>query len=188
VAAGWGAVGLVDQPQKELYLGQEGAPMTLDTDIDPMESDELAADMSSVATDIVFEYCGKGVVIPAKITTRERIVQPFAHQKILDGVFGVGRYISLLICVSETQRSDKDGRVNEICVPGTITLFQKHLAQLNGIYYLDPPQRYLALNAKNIVSVQSLGFLFAEGLANILRPLETARSGHSALGSSADRF
>ena len=42
----------------------------------------------SVSTDIVFDLNEKGIVMPVKITTRERIVQPYEHQKILDSVFG----------------------------------------------------------------------------------------------------
>ncbi len=84
----------------------------------------------NVSTDIVFSCprTNRGLVIPAKITTRERIVQPFAHQRILDSVFREGHYRSVLMCVSELQRATND--INEICVPGTIKLFQKHLAPL----------------------------------------------------------
>ncbi|WP_156481262.1 hypothetical protein [Herbaspirillum rubrisubalbicans] len=161
--------------------------LSLDNEIDAVLSDEgvgaeeeaeegKRSDISQVATDIVFDFDGKGIVIPAKITTRERIVQPFAHQRILDSVFGAGRYISLLMCVSETQRSDKDRRVNEICVPGTIALFQRHLARIGGIYYLDPPERYMTLGRREVVPVQSLGALLTSGLAAIVTQLNRAPS------------
>ena len=161
-----GPVNLVDAPQDELLVEVEAQDA-----LSGEENDDQSMDMGQVATDIVFDWHGTGIVIPAKITTRERIVQPFAHQRILDGVFGEHRYVSLLICVSETQRSDVDRRVNEICVPGTITLFQRHLAKLGGIYYLDPPERYLTLGRLGIVPVQSLGSLLTSGLASILTQL-----------------
>lgn len=112
----------------------------------------------SISTDIVFQdpLSARSLVIPAKITTRERIVQPFAHQRILDSVFGQDTYGSVLMCVSEMQRAGDDG-ANEICVPGTIRLFQNHLASMDGIYYLDPPNRYLQQDITSIISVGSIG-------------------------------
>ena len=166
-AAGYNrSVSLVDAPQNELLVDSESQSAHLNEEVE-----DQGLDMGQVATDIVFDWNGTGIVIPAKITTRERIVQPFAHQRILDGVFGEGRYVSLLMCVSETQRSDNDQRVNEICVPGTITLFQRHLARLGGIYYLDPPERYMTLGGLGIIPVQSLGALLTIGLVDILRRL-----------------
>jgi hypothetical protein len=123
----------------------------------------------SVSTDIVFSKSDDrgGLVIPAKITTRERIVQPFAHQRILNSVFGDGAYKSVLVCVSELQRDANRG-VNEICVPGTIRLFQSHLASLSGIYYLDPPLRYLQQDLAKHVVVGSVGKLLAQDFPGLL--------------------
>lgn len=106
-----------------------------------------------VSTDIVFDNGSVGLVIPAKITTRERIVQPYAHQRILDSVFGANRYKSILLCVSETQRDDTDMAVNDICVPGSIKLFQAHLSSLAGLYYIDPPSRYMQEDITNLISI-----------------------------------
>ena len=106
-------------------------------------------------------------MIPAKITTRERIVQPFAHQRILDSVFGAHHYNSILTCVSETQRHGPNG-VKEICVPGTIRLFQKHLAVMAGIYYLDPPSRYLAKDVTSVIKVATVGELIHSDLAKLI--------------------
>ena len=123
-----------------------------------------------VSTDIVFSTDNPneaGLVIPAKITTRERIVQPYAHQRILDAVFGKGKYKSVLMCVSEIQRK-VDNTANEICVPGTIRLFQSHLASLDGIMYLDPPYRYLQDDVTGVVRVGKIGDFLASGLAELL--------------------
>jgi hypothetical protein len=131
----------------------------------------LPGNEESVSTDIVFSReGGPNFVFPSKITTRERIVQPFAHQRILNSVFGDGYYRSLLICMSETQRDDEDTSVNEICVPGTVRLFQKHLAELAGIFYLDPPQRYLQKNLTEIIEVNSIGALMTGRLAEMMEP------------------
>lgn len=123
----------------------------------------------NVSTDIVFTNSqnGNGLVIPVKITTRERIVQPFAHQRILDSVFGIDRFHSILVCASELQR-DGDDNVNEICVPGTIKLFQSHLAKLKAIYYLDPPTRYLAGDVLQVIKIDSLGTLLAQDLPDFI--------------------
>lgn len=127
----------------------------------------------SVSTDIVFlEPDGRGgLAIPAKITTRERIVQPFAHQRILDAVFGEGTFRSILVCVSEMQRQ-RDTGANAICVPGTIRLFQRYLAPLAGLYYLDPPARYLRDDVTGTIPVRTLGDLLAHDLPSRLKPEE----------------
>lgn len=125
----------------------------------------------SVSTDIVFLEPGGqgGLAIPAKITTRERIVQPFAHQRILDGVFGPGKFRSILVCVSEMQRQ-RDTGANAICVPGTIRQFQRYLAPLSGLYYLDPPARYLRDDVTGLIPVRTLGDLLAHDLPSRLEP------------------
>jgi len=120
-----------------------------------------------LSTDIVFGNERGGIVIPAKITTRERIVQPYAHQRILDSIFPEGRYRSILMCVSETQRDDDETAVNEICVPGTVRLFQTHLSSLSGIYYLDPPARYMQEDVAALVRVGSYGTLLRNDLAGL---------------------
>lgn len=123
-----------------------------------------------VTTDIVLysEITQKGLVIPVKITTRERVVQPFAHQRILNSVFGENQYQSLLVSVSEMQRDKEDG-VNQICVPGTIRLFHKYLAPLKGIIYLDPPERYLQQDVSALVPVKTFCSLFTPFVGEVLR-------------------
>lgn len=145
------------------YARTKHIPLPLDLGAEPASNED------SVSTDIVFTRPNgsKSLVIPAKITTRERIVQPFAHQRILDSVFGPGRYVSVLTCVSETQRDDRNRRANMICVPGTVRLFQRHLAPLGGIYYLDPPARYLAADMLDVVPVGTVGMLLTNRLPTL---------------------
>jgi hypothetical protein len=131
--------------------------------------------VENVSTDIVFSKGARGsavqagLVVPVKITTRERVVQPYAHQRILDSVYGEGAFRSILVCMSEMQR-EKSNNANAICVPGTIRLFQMHLARLSGIYYLDPPRRYLAADITSVVPVRTLGELLAVDLADLIPP------------------
>src|SRR5690606_30341927 len=67
---------------------------------------------------------------------------------------------------SEMQRDQEEG-ANEICVPGTLKMYQKHLASVSGIYYLDPPVRYLAEDLKQVVVVESIGRLLTSDLAGL---------------------
>ncbi|MCY4646040.1 MAG: hypothetical protein OXE73_04115 [Gammaproteobacteria bacterium] len=126
---------------------------------------KLAGQTENVSTDIAFLERGHrgGLVVPAKITTRERIVQPFAHQRILDSVFGEQRFRSILVSVSEMQRQRQTG-ANAICVPGPIRLYQLHLARLSGLYYLDPPARYLERDVADHITVDTVGRLLGEDL------------------------
>lgn len=125
------------------------------------DSEESA---SSLSTDLVIKnvQTGKGLVIPLKITTRERIVQPFAHQRILDSAFGIGRFTSFVVCISETQQDAKNVKVNQVCVPGTVKLFQKYLAPIGGLYYCDVPQRYDAYDMQRVIPIKSVGDFFID--------------------------
>ncbi|EPM8489379.1 type II site-specific deoxyribonuclease [Escherichia albertii] len=128
--------------------------------IDQINSDEELTDPASVSTDIVIKSganVNRGVVIPLKITTRERIVQPFAQQRILDSYFGNGIFNSFLACISETQQDKTHRKVNHICVPGTIRLYQKYLSNVAGMYYCDIPERYLQADLTDIIPVKSMG-------------------------------
>ena len=128
----------------------------------------LREEGEKVSTDIAFlepDHTA-GLVVPVKITTRERIVQPFAHQRILDSVFGEQRFRSILVSVSEMQRQGTVG-ANAICVPRTIRLYQRHLASLSGIYYLDPPRRYLQPDVTAYVPVRTVGDLLAHDLPSL---------------------
>jgi hypothetical protein len=126
--------------------------------------DSENGDAAGVSTDLVIGVPNKrgGVVVPLKITTRERIVQPFAHQRILDSAFGDGVFKSLLVCISETQLDDKTKSVKQVCVPGTVKLFQKYLARVGGIYYCDVPQRYAAADMRSTINVRSIGDFFVD--------------------------
>jgi hypothetical protein len=133
--------------------------------VDAAREDNTAKEKdASVSTDLVIESqeAGRGVVIPLKITTRERIVQPFAHQRILNSFFGENIYSSLIACISETQLNKKERDIKQICVPGTIKLFQQHLAGIGGLYYCDVPERYTHPEFTKTVNVKPICDLFID--------------------------
>ncbi len=143
---------------------------------------DLPGEPYKVPTDILIEF-GKGkkrsgLVLPTKITTRERVVQPWAHQRILDSVFGIGKFRSAFICVSELQR-DKDQGVNEICTPHQVGMFQAHLARIEGMYYLDPPFAYLNAefadpSSKHHLPVKDIKTFFDEDLTRLVDEMDGA--------------
>lgn len=150
-------------PLTELLEDTDVADAT-EEDVEPAPAED-GDGPGSVSTDLVVKAtvdADRGIVIPLKITTRERIVQPFAHQRILDSAFGAGAFRSLLVCISETQLDDKTKSVKQVCVPGTVKLFQKYLAPLSGLYYCDVPQRYAAADMQQVISVRSVGEFFID--------------------------
>lgn len=110
----------------------------------------LNLDMKSkLPTDFIFDL-GKDLPkfhIPVKTSTRERVVQVWAHQRVLDGVYGTGRFLGLLSCLSETKLDHKKLEVIEICLPDQWRIYQLFIAQLKRVYYLDVPNRYADLNS-----------------------------------------
>lgn len=125
----------------------------------------------NISTDILFESPNeeseKHLVIAAKITTRERIVQPYVHQRILESMFP-GQYASVLVCVSEMKGSDKPDEMQTICVPNAIKIYEQHLASLSGIYYCDIPNRYVQDDVLDVVDVASIARLFTQDLPNLV--------------------
>ncbi|HET9177335.1 MAG TPA: hypothetical protein VFQ24_03170 [Terriglobia bacterium] len=105
---------------------------------------------ADLPTDYVFDPEGKSrkIHLPIKASTRERAVQAWVHQLVLDRIFGTGVYRGVLVVAAETKRDSKTGEVIEICVPKQLQMFQSRVAELSRVYYLDPPQSYLDLASK----------------------------------------
>jgi hypothetical protein len=139
--------------------------------VEPEDGDE-EDEKSSLSTDLVISVPeGKRTaIIPLKITTRERIVQPYAHQRIVDSAMP-HQYESFLACMSETQLDKETRAVKQVCVPGTIKLFQRYLGKLSGIYYCDMPQRYAAADLARYVPVKLLGAIFEDVKMTIVPPI-----------------
>lgn len=103
---------------------------------------------AQLPTDYIFDY-GAGrpkYHLPVKITTRERIIQVWAHQRVLDGVYGTGRFRGIPLIMAETKTDIVKREVVEICLSTQWKIYQLHIAQLWRIYYFDPPAAYLELN------------------------------------------
>jgi hypothetical protein len=84
--------------------------------------------------------------LPVKTSTRERIIQVWAHQRIIDGVYGLGRFFGIPVILAETKLDSRSLEVIEICVPDQWRIYQMFIAQLKRIYYLDIPNIYRSLN------------------------------------------
>jgi hypothetical protein len=106
----------------------------------------------------------RGVHLAVKMSTRERVVQAWAHQRLLDVSFGQGAYTGILAVCSETKLDSRTLEVIEICVPDQWLAYQVGLAKMTRIYYLDPPARYLALSAgyPDVIQIKALAEAFGE--------------------------
>lgn len=94
--------------------------------------------------DFLFDPIGDtaGLHVPVKMSTRERVVQAWSHQAILDSAYGDGKYLGLMILFSETKLDSRKLEVVEICVPDQWLAYQTHLAKMDSIFYFDLPDRY----------------------------------------------
>jgi len=102
--------------------------------------------------------------LPVKTSTRERIIQVWAHQRVLDGVYGVGRFLGMPIILTETKLDSKNLEVVEICLPFQWRLYQMHIANLWNVCYLDAPSSYLELDTKfPRIGVSTLGDALEKG-------------------------
>jgi hypothetical protein len=111
------------------------------------------------------------VHVPVKMSTRERVVQAWSHHRILDAVYGKGKFRGLLTVFAETKLDLQTREVVEICVPDQWLAYQTHISQMDRIYYFDVPQRYIEL-AKNfpIIKLKQFGQFFVEK-EEVLEPL-----------------
>jgi hypothetical protein len=101
--------------------------------------------------------------LPIKTSTRERVIQVWAHQRVLDGVYGTGRFLGTPVIMAETKTDSKTRTVTEICLPLQWRLYQMHISQLRRVYYLDVPAAYAALtNVFPPIHVAPFGRFFIE--------------------------
>lgn len=97
---------------------------------------------------------GVRIHLPVKMSTRERVVQAWAHQRILDGAYGSGAYKGLMVLFCETKLDSRSLEVVEVCVPDQWLVYQLLLSKMERIYYFDVPERYKALTAKFPETIQ----------------------------------
>ncbi len=131
---------------------------------------ETGADLT---TDYVFDAGSRRrkIHLPIKTSTRERGVQAWVHQLVLDRIFGDDIYRGILVVAAETKRATKTGVITEICVPQQFQMFQSRVAKISRIYYLDPPKAYLDLSGAEELQrleVKSFGKAITE-LPTLLR-------------------
>lgn len=127
---------------------------------------------TTLPTDYIFDL-GKNqpkIHLPVKTSTRERVIQVWAHQRVLDGVYGNGRFLGILVSLSETKVDQKSLEVVEICLPEQWRIYQMFIAQMKRIYYLDLPHKYHELqNVFPPIPVYPFGEFFMEYENNLFR-------------------
>jgi hypothetical protein len=120
---------------------------------------------ATLPTDFVFDL-GENrpkFHVPVKTSTRERVIQVWAHQRVLDGVYGTGRFLGTPVILGETKTDRLKREVIEICLPDQWRIYQLHIAQLKRVYYLDVPVTYEKLNEVfPPLSVKPFGQFFLE--------------------------
>lgn len=121
-------------------------------DVNPTQKTKLPVLDRSVpmTMDFLFDL-GTGrprIHVPVKMSTRERVVQAWAHQRLLDAAYGDNVFRGMMVLFSETKLDARSLEVVEICVPDQWVAYQSLLAKMDRIYYLDAPERYLSLTAK----------------------------------------
>ena len=126
----------------------------------------LNLDMEAMLpTDFIFDLGANRAKfhVPVKTSTRERVIQVWAHQRVLDGVYGTGRFLGTPVILGETKTDRQKREVIEICLPDQWRIYQMHIAQLKRIYYLDVPTTYEKLNEVfPPLSVKPFGQFFLE--------------------------
>ncbi|CAM2010325.1 hypothetical protein APED_26940 [Acanthopleuribacter pedis] len=101
--------------------------------------------------------------VPIKTSTRERVIQVWAHQRVLDGIYGLERFKGTLICLSEVKKNAATHVVTEICLPTQWKVYQSFIARMHRVYYFDLPSKYEALNRQiPRITVLPFGSLFKE--------------------------
>lgn len=102
----------------------------------------------NLPTDFIFDtgFNQPKFHVPVKISTRERVIQVWAHQRVIDGVYGMGRFLGCMFCLSETKKNVAARQVTEICIPEQWKTYQSFIATMSRIYYLDLPEAYERLN------------------------------------------
>ncbi|MGH9688118.1 MAG: hypothetical protein ACRD5K_13620 [Candidatus Acidiferrales bacterium] len=133
--------------------------------VNPRKKVRVPESGADLPTDYVFDPGPRSRKMhpPIKTSTRERAVQAWVHQLVLERIFGAGQYRGVLVVASETKRDTRTGEVTEICVPRQLQMFQARVAEMSRVYYLDPPRVYLELgNAFPRVEVKPFGDALSE--------------------------
>ena len=105
--------------------------------------------------------------LPVKMSTRERGVQAWSHQRLLDASYGKDTYRGVLVAFSETKLDSRSLVVTEICVPDQWLAYQSLLAKLDRIYYFDVPNVYQRLTEQypDVITIRPFQSFFVERVA-----------------------
>jgi hypothetical protein len=122
---------------------------------------------SKLPTDFTFDVTGprgrRRFHLPLKTSTRERAIQIFAHQAMLDNAHGRRIFAAIPVILGETKTDRSKREVIEICLPRQWQLYQRHLALLARVYYLDVPEPYRRLiSGEPPLVVKEFGEFFFE--------------------------
>ena len=114
--------------------------------------------------DFLIDMGPRKVHLPVKMSSRERIVQAWAHQRLLNAAYGEGTYRGIMVLFSETKLDSRSLEVVEICVPDQWLVYQSLLAQMERIYYFDTPNRYreMADQFPDVFVIKPFGEFFTE--------------------------
>lgn len=132
----------------------------------PGKEIQILAQQRTLPTDFVFDLGPdrSKLHVPVKISTRERIIQVWAHQRVLDGVYGINHFRGVLVCLTETNMVRRNLSVVEVCLPDQWAIYQTFIAQMHRIYYFDPPSMYAQLASRYpFIQVRSFSSFFEEG-------------------------
>lgn len=102
--------------------------------------DTVTVDLSFASEAPNSESDGHWLVLPTKMSTRERISQAYVHHRILSSA-NIGDVDTVLCAANETNKLR--GGLTETLVYKTIALYERYIANLFALVYLDPPVRYL---------------------------------------------
>jgi len=149
----------------ECYIGHLFAK---NIGINPIKRVRLPVDNRNVllTMDFLFNISNndRKLHIPVKMSTRERVVQAWAHQRLLDSAYGIGKYKGIMVLFSETKLNSRSLEVVEICVPDQWLAYQSLLAHMDRIYYFDVPMRYHKLTKQfpDLITIKQFGEFFKE--------------------------
>ena len=107
-----------------------------------------------------------GFLLATKLTSRERVVQPFVHRFMVH-LLCPRRYRAVILCGSETNKIKKPPWLQETCVHNTIEAYGAALGWVNGLYYLDLPRAYARSRASSHMEVSTLGRFLSTSLRRL---------------------
>ncbi|MGO8705488.1 MAG: hypothetical protein ACLQVA_16885 [Candidatus Brocadiia bacterium] len=135
--------------------------------VNPQKQASIRVQGKSVRLTMDFLFAGQSgrqIHLPVKMSTRERVVQAWAHQRILDGAHGENTFRGIMVLFSETKLDSRTREVVEICVPDQWLVYQTLLSKMERIYYFDVPCRYRTLTESfpEVIQIKPFGEFFKE--------------------------